>query len=199
VRTCRLALVAEASVRNGPPRLLPSLFSMYQPSRLMHQPTTCTCLPQARRHQGYRAQAGQAPPPLQPSGHDLTDRFPLIVEALARLRSRSCIIDGEAVACGDDGIAVVRADPSMAQWRQRLPLRLRPYRAERGLSETGAARSAQGSARKAACARRARGSSMSTSSTMGRSCSSMRVGWGSKGSCRSARPRGISQAAHETG
>jgi hypothetical protein len=27
-----------------------------------------------------------------------------MVEALARLRSRSCIIDGEAVACGDDGI-----------------------------------------------------------------------------------------------
>ena len=32
-------------------------------------------------------------------------RFPLIVEALAQLRSRSCIIDGEAVACGEDGIA----------------------------------------------------------------------------------------------
>ena len=36
-------------------------------------------------------------------GNDLTDRFPLIVEALARLRSRSCIIDGEAVICGTDG------------------------------------------------------------------------------------------------
>ena len=30
---------------------------------------------------------------------------PLIVEALARLRSRSCIIDGEAVACDGSGIA----------------------------------------------------------------------------------------------
>src|SRR6266436_7726369 len=38
-------------------------------------------------------------------GNDLTYRFPLIVETIARLRSRSCIIDGEAVACGDDGIA----------------------------------------------------------------------------------------------
>jgi bifunctional non-homologous end joining protein LigD len=37
--------------------------------------------------------------------NDLTDRFPLIVEALARLRSRSCIIDGEAVACDDSGVA----------------------------------------------------------------------------------------------
>src|SRR5258706_15061722 len=37
-------------------------------------------------------------------GNDLTYRFPLIVEALARLRSRSCIIDGEAVACDDKGM-----------------------------------------------------------------------------------------------
>jgi bifunctional non-homologous end joining protein LigD len=38
-------------------------------------------------------------------GNDLTHRFPLIVKALARLRSRSCIIDGEAVACDDKGVA----------------------------------------------------------------------------------------------
>jgi bifunctional non-homologous end joining protein LigD len=37
-------------------------------------------------------------------GNDLTRRFPLIVEALARLRSRSCIIDGEAVACDETGV-----------------------------------------------------------------------------------------------
>jgi len=36
-------------------------------------------------------------------GNDLTRRFPLIVETLARLRSRSCIIDGEAVACDGRG------------------------------------------------------------------------------------------------
>src|SRR5262245_17446841 len=38
-------------------------------------------------------------------GNDLTHRFPMIVETLARLRSRSCIIDGEAVACDDNGVA----------------------------------------------------------------------------------------------
>jgi bifunctional non-homologous end joining protein LigD len=39
-------------------------------------------------------------------GNDMTRRFPLIVETLARLRSRSCIIDGEAVACDDNGVAL---------------------------------------------------------------------------------------------
>jgi len=35
---------------------------------------------------------------------DLTYRFPLIVETLSRLHSRSCIIDGEAVDCDDNGV-----------------------------------------------------------------------------------------------
>jgi bifunctional non-homologous end joining protein LigD len=39
-------------------------------------------------------------------GNDLTRRFPLIAEGLERLRARSCILDGEAVACGEDGIAL---------------------------------------------------------------------------------------------
>jgi bifunctional non-homologous end joining protein LigD len=36
----------------------------------------------------------------------MTSPFQLIVETLARLRSRSCIIDGEAVACDDNGVAL---------------------------------------------------------------------------------------------
>jgi len=38
-------------------------------------------------------------------GNDLTHRFPLIVDTLARLLSRSCIIDGEAVAYNDSAVA----------------------------------------------------------------------------------------------
>jgi hypothetical protein len=57
------------------------------------------CLPmKAPRPPSGALRAGEA---LQPSGQDLTDRFSSIVEALAGLRSRSCIIDGEAVACDE--------------------------------------------------------------------------------------------------
>jgi bifunctional non-homologous end joining protein LigD len=38
-------------------------------------------------------------------GNDLTRRFPRTVEAMVRLKPRTCILDGEAVACGPDGIA----------------------------------------------------------------------------------------------
>src|SRR5262249_15709446 len=38
-------------------------------------------------------------------GNELTRRFPLIVDALSPLRSRSSLIDGAAVACDDHGVA----------------------------------------------------------------------------------------------
>jgi bifunctional non-homologous end joining protein LigD len=37
-------------------------------------------------------------------GNDLTGRFALIVDALLGLRSRSVVIDGEAVACDENGV-----------------------------------------------------------------------------------------------
>ena len=60
------------------------------------------------KHDGFRVIARKEGPRVRlysRPGNDLTRRFPLIVEALRRLRSRSCIIDGEAVVCGDNGIA----------------------------------------------------------------------------------------------
>jgi len=38
------------------------------------------------------------------NGHDWADRYPLIAEAAGALGVRSCLIDGEAVACDDDGM-----------------------------------------------------------------------------------------------
>jgi bifunctional non-homologous end joining protein LigD len=40
------------------------------------------------------------------NGHDWAPRYPLIVEAVNALKVRSCLIDGEAVACDKHGVAV---------------------------------------------------------------------------------------------
>ena len=59
------------------------------------------------KHDGFRVIArrdGERVRLYSRPGNDLTYRFPLIVETVARLRPRSCIIDGEAVACDDDGM-----------------------------------------------------------------------------------------------
>jgi bifunctional non-homologous end joining protein LigD len=60
------------------------------------------------KHDGFRVIArkdGKRVRLYSRPGNDLTHRFPLIVEALTRLRAGSCILDGEAVSCGADGIA----------------------------------------------------------------------------------------------
>jgi ATP-dependent DNA ligase len=67
------------------------------------------------KHDGFRIIArkdGERVRLYSRPGNDFTRRFPLIVETLARLRSRSCIIDGEAVACDDNGVASFRSRPS---------------------------------------------------------------------------------------
>jgi bifunctional non-homologous end joining protein LigD len=40
------------------------------------------------------------------NGHDWTGRFPLIARAALSLKTASCLIDGEAVACDGDGLPV---------------------------------------------------------------------------------------------
>ena len=60
------------------------------------------------KHDGFRVIArkmGNRVKLYSRSGNDLTRRFPLIAGAIAKLRASSCIIDGEAVACADNGIA----------------------------------------------------------------------------------------------
>jgi len=39
------------------------------------------------------------------NGIDWSGRFPLIVQAVGAVRARSCLIDGEAIAYDDDGLA----------------------------------------------------------------------------------------------
>jgi bifunctional non-homologous end joining protein LigD len=61
------------------------------------------------KHDGYRLMARRDPIGIRlltRNGHDWRSRYPLIVEAVDRLKVRSCLIDGEAVACDENGLAV---------------------------------------------------------------------------------------------
>jgi bifunctional non-homologous end joining protein LigD len=61
------------------------------------------------KHDGFRLMArrdGAGVRLLTRNGNDWTERYPLIFEAMNHLRVRSCLIDGEAVCCDDDGLAV---------------------------------------------------------------------------------------------
>jgi hypothetical protein len=63
------------------------------------------------KHDGYRLMARRDPIGIRlltRNGHDWASRYPLIVEAVDRLKVRSCLIDGEAVACDKNGLAVRR-------------------------------------------------------------------------------------------
>jgi bifunctional non-homologous end joining protein LigD len=90
------------------PRTLPSGFiAPCLPTKAHTLLSGCAWLHEIK-HDGFRIIARKDGPRVRlfsRPGNDLTDRFPLIVETLAGLRSRSCIIDGEAVACDDNGVA----------------------------------------------------------------------------------------------
>jgi hypothetical protein len=76
------------------------------PSKATEPPTGAAWLHEIK-HDGFRIIArkdGSRVRLYSRPGNDFTGRFPLIVEALAWLGARSCIIDGEAVACGGDGV-----------------------------------------------------------------------------------------------
>jgi bifunctional non-homologous end joining protein LigD len=79
------------------------------------QPRYEPCLPRRPgwiheiKHDGFRILAhrrGRAIRLLSRNGHDLADRFPLAAEAIEALPVRSCVIDGEAIVCDDNGLAV---------------------------------------------------------------------------------------------
>jgi bifunctional non-homologous end joining protein LigD len=44
-----------------------------------------------------------------PAGYDWTGRYPAIASAAAKIRAQSFTLDGEAVVCGKDGVAIFEA------------------------------------------------------------------------------------------
>jgi bifunctional non-homologous end joining protein LigD len=64
------------------------------------------------KHDGYRMivrREGETVRLFTRRGHDWTKRYPGIAGVAAKLRARSFTLDGEAVVCGEDGVAVFDA------------------------------------------------------------------------------------------
>src|SRR6516164_6204585 len=64
-------------------------------------------------------------------GNVFTARFPLVVAVVTAVPAHSFLIDGEAIATNDDGLAVSDLCPPDASWRQGGALRFRSDRARR--------------------------------------------------------------------
>jgi bifunctional non-homologous end joining protein LigD len=78
------------------------------PSAAEHPPTGPDWVHEIK-HDGYRLMARRDSVGIRlltRNGHDWAERYPLIVEAVNRLKARSCLIDGEAVICDENGLAV---------------------------------------------------------------------------------------------
>jgi bifunctional non-homologous end joining protein LigD len=61
------------------------------------------------KHDGFRILARRDPAGVRlitRAGNDFSHRFPFIAMALAKLPVRSCLIDGEAIVCDENGLAV---------------------------------------------------------------------------------------------
>ena len=75
------------------------------PSKVTQPPTGPSWVHEIK-HDGYRLMVrrdGQRIRCFTRGGHDWADRFPAIVDAALRLKTASCLIDGEAVIVKDDG------------------------------------------------------------------------------------------------
>ena len=115
------------------------------PSTADHPPTGSKWVHEIK-HDGYRLMARRDPVGIRlltRNGHDWADRYPLIVEAVNHLKARSCLIDGEAVCCDENGLAVFERMRRKRGGRARLPVRLRPAGAGRHGPATGAVRGSE--------------------------------------------------------
>jgi bifunctional non-homologous end joining protein LigD len=124
------------------------------------------------------------------NGIDWTERFSLIATAAAALNVRSCLIDGEAIASGDDGVAdfemLRRGAPAILCAFDLLELDGMDLRRE------------PIEVRKALLARLLRSMSTSTMRTLP-AFSSTPAGWASRASSPSARAPRISRGGPTTG
>jgi len=70
------------------------------------------------KHDGYRLMARRDAARIRlltRNGHDWSPHYPLILEAVNRFKVRSCLIDGQAVCCDENGLAVF----ALLRYRER--------------------------------------------------------------------------------
>ena len=106
------------------------------------------------KHDGFRILAhrrGRGVRLFTRNGNDFTDRFPLIAEAIEALPVKSCVVDGEAIVCDGDGLAVFDLIRCTGATRA-VALRLRPDRGEWRGHPARADRGPQAPARRSAAA-----------------------------------------------
>jgi hypothetical protein len=153
------------------------------------------------KHDGYRLMARRDPIGIRlltRNGHDWSPRYPLIVEAVSWLKARSCLVDGEAVACDDNGVAVfqrLRRKPS-----GKHVLLVYPSTCSNSTARTyGGSHSRHARRLLPACYTDAYRACASTSTCriLATWCSAMPARWASKGSCRSGSARATSQGFSE--
>jgi bifunctional non-homologous end joining protein LigD len=92
--------------------LLASLRTAKLSDRLVHEPSEYgsffTWIHEIK-HDGFRIIAlrdGRGTRLHNRKGYDFARRFPLIATAIAALPAQSCVIDGEAIACDENGLSV---------------------------------------------------------------------------------------------
>jgi ATP dependent DNA ligase domain len=154
------------------------------------------------KHDGFRLLACRGAAGvrlLTRNGTDFTARYPLIVEAVNALPVRSCVIDGEAVACDGDGLSIFEK----LRWRRQdgHVFMLRSTYSNSTARTCGASRLRCARPRWQVCCDRAALACNSTSTWSSPATSSFatRARWASKASCRSGWDRATFPAARATG
>jgi bifunctional non-homologous end joining protein LigD len=92
----------------APKRQPPGFIEPCLPTRVDKPPTEPQWVHEIK-HDGYRLIARKRDGCVRlftRRGYDWTERFPLITEALAAMRANAIVIDGEAVVCDGDGVAI---------------------------------------------------------------------------------------------
>jgi bifunctional non-homologous end joining protein LigD len=87
---------------------LPRLFELCLPRPAKDPPAGPGWIHEIK-HDGFRILAHRQGPVVRlitRNGHDLADRFPLAAAAITALPVKSCVVDGEAIVCDDNGLAV---------------------------------------------------------------------------------------------